>query len=152
MSSAPSAAKYVLLSSQAEPFARACCRMERNGLSICARCNKLKAIRVRAQRLCNHCYKAERAPQMLRDYVQRFTTPFRYNRVLFEALAGTIDWQGVNQKVEQRFRAFGRFLQTYEFEEPLTWQAIEDALPALGPTNRNVSKRIRARCWISGMF
>jgi hypothetical protein len=121
-----------------------CWRTERNRYSICARCNKLKAIQVKADRLCKQCYKDQRAPQALRVYVEGFTTPFRYNRTLFEVLAGTIDWQAVNEKMNRRLRAFGRFLQTYEFEEPLTWQAIEDAMPVLGPTNRNVPKQVRA--------
>ena len=99
---------------------------------------------VKAECLCKQCYKDQRAPQALREYVKGFTTPFRYNRTLFEALAGTINWQAVNQQVDRRFRAFGRFLQTHEFEEPLTWQAIEDALPALGPTKRNIPKQVRA--------
>ncbi|MGC1951604.1 MAG: hypothetical protein WA970_03275, partial [Gammaproteobacteria bacterium] len=111
---------------------------------MCARCNKRKVIYVKAERLCKQCYKDHLAPKALRDYIDGFTTPFRYNRTLFEILAGAVNWQAVNQMVARRFRAFGRFLQTYAFREPLTWQAIEDALPALGPTNRDIPKQIRA--------
>ncbi|MDP8928915.1 MAG: hypothetical protein M3O70_10160 [Actinomycetota bacterium] len=80
----------------------------------------------------------------MRAYVEGFTTPFPYNRVLFQILAATIDWQAVGQKIDRRFRAFGGFLQTHEFKEPLTWEAIEEALPALGPTNRYKPKQVRA--------
>jgi hypothetical protein len=36
------------------------------------------------------------------------------------------------------------FLQTRPLPEPLTWEAIEAALPTLGPTNRHRPKQLRA--------
>jgi hypothetical protein len=123
---------------------QACWRAERNGHAICVRCKKLKIIFGKAERLCRQCYKDHLAPKALCAYVENFTTPFPYNQVLFEILAATIDWQSVNQKTDRRFRVFGRFLQAHEFKEPLTWEAIEEALPALGQTNRNNPKLVRA--------
>lgn len=35
-------------------------------------------------------------------------------------------------------------MQTQQLNDPLTWEAIEEALPALGPTHRNGPKQIRA--------
>ncbi len=56
----------------------------------------------------------------------------------------TIDWESVCEKTKQKVQAFGRFLQTQQFNEPLTWEQIEAALPLLGPTNRTIPKYIRA--------
>ncbi len=123
----------------------ACWREERNGCRRCSGCHKLKVIHVKAERLCKQCYKDHIAPKALRRYVANFTTPYPYNKVLFELLATTIDWEAVvNQKMDRKFRAFGRFLQTQQFSEPVTWEQIEEALPCLGPANRNQPKQIRA--------
>jgi hypothetical protein len=99
---------------------------------------------VKAEHLCKQCYKDRLAPKVLRNYVEGFTTPFPYNRTLFGLMAATIDWEAVNQKLDRRFRAFGSFLQSHEFKEPLSWEAIEQALPTLGPRNRNNPKMVRA--------
>ena len=107
-------------------------------------CEKLKTIQVKAECLCKQCYKDRLAPRVLREYVEGFTISFPYNRALFEIMAATIEWEAVDQKIDQRFRAFGRFLQNHEFKEPLSWEAIEQALPAIGPTNRNNPKMVRA--------
>ena len=121
-----------------------CWRKERNGYGICVRCKKFKAIQVKSSHICKQCYKDLLAPKALRDYVEGFKTPFRYNRILFETLSATIDWKAVNWKLDRRLRTFGRFLESYEFKEPLSWEAIEEALPALGPTRRNNPKQVRA--------
>jgi hypothetical protein len=122
----------------------ACWKVERYGRGRCRRCHQLKVIYVQAQYLCKPCYADDRAPKVLRDYVANFTTPYRYNKTLFDRFLLTIDWASVTATLNRRLRAFGRFLQTYPLSEPLTWEAIEEALPTLGPTNRNVPKQIRA--------
>jgi len=104
----------------------------------------LKVIHVQAKQLCKQCYKDQQAPKVLRRYVTDFTTPSPYNKGLFDLLATTIDWEAVDQKVDRKVRAFGRFMQTQQLKEPLTWEHIEEALPSLGPTNRNQPKQIRA--------
>ena len=109
----------------------ACWREERNGRRICSGCRKLKVIHVKAEQLCKQCYQDHIAPKALRRYVADFTTPYPYNEVLFELLATTIDWEAVNQKMDRKFRAFGRFLQTQRFSEPVSWEQIEAALPCL---------------------
>lgn len=121
-----------------------CWREERNGRGICSGCNRLKVIQVKAERLCKHCYQDRLAPKLLRNYVMGFTSPYPYNQTLFDLLVSTIDWESVSEKTKQRFHTFGRFLQTQQLSEPLTWETIEEALPPLGPTNRHSPKQIRA--------
>lgn len=122
----------------------ACWREERNGGGICAGCNRLKAFQVKAERLCKQCYMESLAPRALRSYVEGFTTPYPYNKALFDLLAMAIDWEAVTQHTDRKFRAFGRFLQGQQIHEPLTWDALEQLLPPLGPTNRTNPKHVRA--------
>jgi hypothetical protein len=122
----------------------ACWTAERNGRGICSACNKLKVIWVKTEQLCKQCYKDHLAPNSLRRYVAEFTTPYPYNKVLFDLLVTTIDWQSVDNTTYQQFRSFGRFLQQQQLKEPLTWETIEEALPALGPTNRTFPQLIRS--------
>ena len=110
----------------------------------CSGCNRLKVIQVKAERLCKHCHQDRLAPKLLRSYVMGFTSPYPYNQTLFDLLVSTIDWESVSEKTKQRFHTFGRFLQTQQLNEPLTWETIEEALPPLGPTNRHSPKQIRA--------
>jgi hypothetical protein len=42
------------------------------------------------------------------------------------------------------FRAFGKFLQSHQLPQPLTWEAIDESLPQLGLTNRAIPKHIRS--------
>ena len=123
---------------------RSCWKAEQYGQHCCSRCGKLKPIYIKAEHLCKLCDKDRRAPEALRRYVANFTTPHPYNKVLFDLLATTIDWETVTEKIHRTFRTFGRFLQTQRLNDPLTWEAIEEALPALGSTHRNGPKQIRA--------
>ena len=122
----------------------ACWREERNGRGICSRCKRLKVYQVKAERLCKQCYKDHLAPQALRSYVERYTTPYPYNTVLFALFTQTIEWSAVTQKMDRKCRAFGHFLQIHPLSEPLTWETLEHALPPLGPTNRTAPKQVRA--------
>ena len=121
-----------------------CWRAERHGRAVCAGCKQLRKIRCIKKCLCRTCYHDLTAPVHLRRYVEEFTTAFPYNGALFHLLAETIDWSNITDKVLRRFRIFGRFLQRTQLPEPLTWLAIEQALPALSPTNRYNPKQIRA--------
>ena len=127
-----------------QAICNACWRQKQNGRGICAGCKRLKAFQLKAERLCKQCYMDQLAPQGLRRYVADFLTPYPYNVALFDLLASTIDWESVNDKVAQKFRAFGHFLQAQQFCEPLTWEQIDAALPPLGPANRTRPKQIRA--------
>lgn len=126
------------------PICPACWMAERNGRAICTGCGKLKSVAVKSESLCKQCYKDRLAPKAPREYVEGYATPFPYNRQLFDLLAATIKWDTMDQKLDRRFRAFGRFLRGHEFRESLTWEVIEAALPELGPANRMVPKQIRA--------
>src|SRR5258708_31915116 len=123
----------------------ACWREERNGRGICSRCNRFKVYQVKAERLCKQCYKDHLAPQALRSYVERFTTPYPYNTSLFALFTETIDWPSVTQKMDRKFRAFGHFLQIHPLSEPLTWETLEHVLPPLGPPNPTPPQQIPAR-------
>ncbi len=106
-----------------------CWRAERNGQRLCTGCKRLKVIYRKTENLCVHCDQKRRAPKVLRSYVITFTSPYPYNVTLFHTLAHRIDWATVDAETNRQFRVFGRFLQTHEFREPLTWEAIEEALP-----------------------
>jgi hypothetical protein len=123
---------------------RSCWKAEQYGHHCCSRCGKLKLIYTKSKHLCKQCDKDRLAPEALRRYIANFMTPHPYNKVLFDLLATTIDWESVTEKTYRLFRTFGRFLQTRQLSDPLTWEAIEEALPALGPTNRTGPKQIRA--------
>ncbi len=122
----------------------ACYKEECNGRSICLSCNKLKVIQAKSRQLCKQCYKDYLAPKALQRYVDDFVAPSSSNTVLFDLLASTIVWESVTEKVYQKFRAFGRFLQMQKLSEPLTWTTIEEALPMLGSANRTQSTLVRA--------
>lgn len=121
----------------------ACWRKELYGLVPCTLCAQPKVIYQKSLGLCKQCYKNCRARQSLRDYAVNFDTPYPHNKGLFNLLITTVEWESVEEKVNRRFRAFGRFLQTYQFPQPLTWETIEEALPELGLTNRTNPKLIR---------
>jgi integrase len=80
----------------------------------------------------------------LRKYIVGFTSPYPYNTVLFDQLATSIDWNAVDENRVRQFRVFGRFLQTHKFSRPLTWEAIEEALPPLQHAQRRKPKMIRS--------
>lgn len=120
-----------------------CMKRETNGEGICSTCGKTKVIHNKSKHLCMTCYQNSIAPKALQRYVSSFTSPFPYNKELFDYAASTIDWPSVTERVNEGFRRFGRFLQEREFENPLSWDQIEEALPALSPANRNVPKQIR---------
>jgi hypothetical protein len=122
----------------------ACYKAELNGRGICARCGKFLVIYHKDKQLCKHCLENDRAPADLRKYIESFTPPYPYNTVLFDLLATSIDWDAVDENRARQFRVFGRFLQTYKFNRPLTWEAIEEALPPLQHARRRRPKWIRS--------
>jgi hypothetical protein len=91
------------ISNKEKQLCQACSREERNGRRICSGCQRLKVIYVRTACLCKQCYKDHLAPQGLRKYVMDFTTPYPYNKLLFDLLTTTIHWESVTQKTEQKF-------------------------------------------------
>jgi hypothetical protein len=122
----------------------ACWRHEQWGTGKCAQCNKEVVIFQKRDQLCKQCHKERQAPTVLRNYLDTYTTPYPYNNELFALLATMIDWERVGEKVNRRFHIMGRYLQTTQLPNPLTWVGIEAALPSLPKTNRYVPKMIRA--------
>src|SRR5258708_2303294 len=120
-----------------------CWKLEHNGRAICVQCNKLKVIYQKTMSLCKPCYRDHLAPKGLSKYIEAFTAPNSFTTMLFQLLVTTIDWPNVTHAVEQRFHAFGEFLQTHPFHEPLTWQTIEDTCATLVPANRQRPQFIR---------
>jgi integrase len=56
-----------------------------------------------------------------------------------------IDQNAIDERANRRYRAFGKFLQTVSLPDPLTWEAIEEAMPEfLGASNRMNLKSIRS--------
>src|SRR5260370_21849224 len=119
-----------------------CLDLERNGRAVCTQCNKVKVIH-RKTDLCKSCYHDQLAPKRLSKYVESFTAPTSFNTMLFQLLATTIDWPKVISQTVRRFHAFGAFLQTHRFHEPLTWQIIEDTCSMLRPANQSRIRLIR---------
>lgn len=126
------------------PICASCCREQQNGRGICVQCKRLKVIYVRGDHICKHCYLDRLAPKTLREYVANFTTPYPFNHYLLELLVSSLDWEQVNEKTYRKIRSFGRLLQNQPLPEPLTWEAIEAALPTLSATNRMTPKQIRS--------
>lgn len=109
---------------------RACHKEELNGRRPCSKCMKVKVIYDKPRLLCLDCHRDAVAPQSLRTYLTTFTSPYPYNIALFELLTAKIDWSSIDRFKARQIREFGRFLQIYRFREPLTWEAIDEALPS----------------------
>ena len=112
-----------------------CHRKQRSGNARCLfpGCDKLMFIQ--KSQLCSLHHDDQEAPRLLRDYLDCYTSPFPHNERYMSELASTINWEAVTNirgSDLTRLRAFGRFLQTYELPEVLTWDAIDLALPASG--------------------
>lgn len=127
-----------------EYICQSCYTKRKNGASPCSSCGKEKIIANIEHHLCKHCYADLIAPKNLRTYLDRYGTPFPRNKSYLDSLSGTIDWEKVTEKAERRFRAIGKFLSKYELPYPLTWEAIEEALPPLTSSNRYNTKLVRS--------
>ena len=91
-------------------------------------CDRL--IIIQKSQLCQLHHDDQEAPRLLREYLESYTSPFPQNeRYMTEIASKLINIRGSDLV---RLRAFGRFLQTYELPEVLTWDAIDQALPESG--------------------
>jgi hypothetical protein len=126
------------------PICKACYPKRLNGIGICTKCGKERTIENQGKRLCKQCYTESLASKLLRKYLDEFTSPYPYNRFLFELLTPSIDWSSVKEFHYQTFKAIGRFLQSTKIPKPLTWEKIDELLPPLGKSSgRMMAKRIR---------
>src|SRR5437763_110241 len=111
---------------------------------FCAKCGKVKVIFQKSADLCRACYNTSLAPKELRKYVANFTIPYTYNQFLFNLLVAAIDWQNVTTGNVRKFKYIGRYLQTRQIREPLTWEDIDALLPEIGPEKPAIPKFVRA--------
>lgn len=121
-----------------------CWRERQYGHQPCSQCGKLVVWFNKSHQLCKQCDKNRLANSALRTYLTNFNTPYPYNKTLLDLIVKNINWDCVSEKINRKLHIFGRFLQTNELPQPLTWSAIDNALPKLGATNRNNPKQIRS--------
>ncbi len=105
-------------------YCKPCQKKVNFGSGICSGCRQNKPYQHKTDRLCNSCTLNRYAPKRLRRYLETVSISSEYNLSLFLRLTGLINWEKVNRRVYDRFRRFGRFLQSHKFEGPLTWEAI----------------------------
>jgi hypothetical protein len=94
--------------------------------------------------MCKHCYEDFTAARNLRRYLNNYSSPFPRNDYYLALLSEGIFWEKVTGKTARRFRAIGKFLLGHELPQPLTWEAIEGAMPSLGAVQRYGMKLIRS--------
>lgn len=115
----------------------------KNGYGTCIGCGKEKQIWVKKNGArCRYCYKNYCARQSLMKFVDEYRG---LNRDHFNDLIATIDMNNVDEKLNRRMRAFGKFFQTLTLPVPLTWESIEEAMPALGSKKVNRVNTISMR-------
>ena len=104
-----------------------------------------------SSQLCKSHYEDRRAPKALEKYIRTYRSPFQQNERYFAALAAQLNLDSCNAAETTirardfwRYRAIGEYLKTCELPEPLTWRAIEEALPRLTKRARVRTKFIRS--------
>lgn len=127
-----------------EQICRACWRERRYGYQRCSQCGQFKVLYNKSHQLCQLCNQNRLARDSLLAYLTNFSTPYPYNKTLFDLIAKNINWDCVDNNKNRRFRIFGRFLQANQLTQPLTWSAIDNALPKLGATGRTNPMLIRS--------
>lgn len=111
----------------AKPDGDYCKLCQRNldyGHGRCSGCGKDKPYRNKRDNLCGWCYVNRLAPRSLRRYLERVSITNEYNLTLFRHLTALINWERVNEEDRLRFSDFGKFLQSHQFEGPLSWASI----------------------------
>ena len=134
-----------------ESVCQACDTKRRIGAVKCTVNGCDNRINNKGLQLCKR-HDAERvAATLLRRYLENYSSPFPQNERYMAELAATIKWQDVEKGVARivehdvcRFRAVGKFLQTNELPEILTWEAIDQVLPPLAKKGRVKPKLIRS--------
>jgi len=104
-----------------------------------------------SSQLCKSHYEDRLAPKALEKYIRTYRSPFQQNERYFAALAAKLKLDSCNAAETAirardfwRYRAIGEYLKTCELPEPLTWRAIEEALPRLTKRARVRTKFIRS--------
>jgi integrase len=105
-------------------YCKRCQVYSNRGRGLCSGCNEDKEYLLKKEKLCNRCYMIRYAPGGLQKFVEKINIPDEYNRDLFRHLVGLIDWETAGEETRRLFSQFGRFLQSYHFNGPLTWESI----------------------------
>jgi hypothetical protein len=113
-----------------------CYTKEHRNYDQCTDCKKYRAIYNYANGLCHRCYSDHRAPGALRNFVSKFTTPYPYNKSLFDLFVTSINWKSINHSVYHRTTALGSLLRSQQIPDPLTWEYLEELFATLGPSNK----------------
>jgi hypothetical protein len=135
---------------RSEMICQACYNKRRYGELRCTFIGCSKSIENKKWQLCRRHNKDRLAPQRLSEYVKAYHSPFPQNESYFSVLTAKLrltDYDGVTTirgKDLIRYRAIGKYLQTYELPEVLTWQAIHEAMRKVSKRGRLKRKLIRS--------
>lgn len=134
-----------------EQICQACDNKRRNGTQRCTAAGCDKQINNKTSQLCKRHDADRQAASTLKKYLDNYESPFPQNNRYIAELSSRIDWSNATyarRKIVEgtvcRFRAIGKFLQSYELPEVLTWDAINAALPPLTKKARSTTKLIRS--------
>ena len=114
-----------------------CRRKEAYGLPLCSDCKKPKMLGNLEQQLCKHCYQDRRAPSSFDRYVSTYDAD-QYSVELFRLFASTFPSETIKDRQVSQLRNVGKYLADHHFERPISWQAIEAALPPVDFNNKYV--------------
>ena len=107
-------------------YCQDCQRIVNCGEGRCSRCGKDKPYVHRKDKICRRCNLNRHAPKRLQRYLETVRITNEYNLTLFRHLAGLINWATVNERTWNRFHEFAVFLQSHQFDGPLTWGSIRE--------------------------
>jgi hypothetical protein len=107
----------------------------------CSGCNKDKVYRDKKYELCHRCNVNRHAPRRLEKYLETVSIPNEYNLTLFHHFIGLISCERVTEETFLGVRALGIFLQTHQFNSPLTWETILELTTTL-PGRKNDRLRL----------
>lgn len=79
--------------------------------------------------LCLRCGRKEWAGPAMKEVVDRFSTPFEYNRLLFETYSGALNPAEAGEPQYHILNSFSKFLASFEVPAPLTWEYVEGLDP-----------------------
>jgi hypothetical protein len=80
----------------------------------------------------------------LRKFIDEYRGPNLKNII---ELTESINWEAVDERMNRRVRAFGKFLQETSLPEPLTWDSIEELMPDRGKDKTQSAQMIRICLW-----
>lgn len=118
-----------------------CYLARQNGVAVCIGCGKEKVIWVmKGGARCRYCYKDHAAPRSLKKFVDEYQG---FNRKYLTDLLEPIK-TAIDEKTNRRFRGFGKFLQQVTLADPLTWESVDEVMPAFVSKKQTNIKNIRS--------